>query len=62
MCPNFLSNFTVLESMYTIYMHIYVYICFNFRNTTEDLKQKSAKMCILGICVIMPIKFEMLFK
>lgn len=31
------------------------------RNTTEDLKQKSAKMCILGICVIMPIKFEMCY-
>ena len=31
------------------------------RNTTEDLMQKSAKMYILGIYIIMLIKFEMLY-
>lgn len=31
------------------------------RNATEDLKQKSAKMCILGIYFIIPIKFEMFY-
>ena len=31
------------------------------RNTTEDLMQKSAKMYILWIYIIMLIKFEMFY-
>lgn len=42
-------------------MHIYVYICFIYRNATEDLKQKSAKMSYFRDLCYNAIKFEMCY-